>query len=308
MVKKIFFLNLITLLLLFPFLIFAQELQYPQIPGAVTPQPGISLEEFARYIYYFSLIIGAVLSFGIFVYGGILFLTSFGNPQRVKEARERMLSAVFGILVLFSSYLILTILDPHLVVFRVGQITTYRSPQVTHIETPLEMPKSFVQLTTFKENSDDFADFLGNQVRDLLAVDAILFFSDPLHPKGYLDLLKEVKDVNCSSGETDCVVKAGSIDCLPIRCRWKENPEKQILGKIEDTEEGLEKVKEILRKLLESEQVKKVKGDLNFLENCQNDFSTWKQKPFINDQAEIEEILDHFGITRRNPLYFYCFY
>jgi len=48
--------------------------------------------------------IGALL---FFIWGGIVMLTSRGNSEKVKQARDTMVWAAIGLLVCFSSYIIL---------------------------------------------------------------------------------------------------------------------------------------------------------------------------------------------------------
>lgn len=48
--------------------------------------------------------VGALL---FFIWGGIVMLTSRGNAEKVKQARDTMVWAALGLLVCFSSYIIL---------------------------------------------------------------------------------------------------------------------------------------------------------------------------------------------------------
>lgn len=43
----------------------------------------------------------------VFVYGGVMWLTSAGNPEKVKKGLYTMLYAIIGVFVIFSAYLIL---------------------------------------------------------------------------------------------------------------------------------------------------------------------------------------------------------
>ncbi|MCS7093485.1 MAG: hypothetical protein NZL96_03655 [Patescibacteria group bacterium] len=49
--------------------------------------------------------------FVMFVYGSFQYLTSFGNPERVKKAQAIFRYALIGLIVFISSYLILTVID-----------------------------------------------------------------------------------------------------------------------------------------------------------------------------------------------------
>ena len=48
--------------------------------------------------------------------GGFLYLTSAGNPARMGEAKDRIFSALIGLVLLFSIYLILNTINPELTI------------------------------------------------------------------------------------------------------------------------------------------------------------------------------------------------
>ncbi len=54
-------------------------------------------------------IIGSI-TFVVFVYGGVLWLTSAGNSERIQKGLQAMLWAGIGIIVIFSSYAIITLI------------------------------------------------------------------------------------------------------------------------------------------------------------------------------------------------------
>lgn len=65
--------------------------------------------------YQFALLIGGVLALAVVVYGGILYMTSIGNPSGVEEAKKWLEAALFGIILLAGAYMILNIINPQLV-------------------------------------------------------------------------------------------------------------------------------------------------------------------------------------------------
>jgi len=125
--NKLFFL----FLLLFIFVLGANfvlaqrelEIDYPVIPGAeVTLQTveGTSLPEYVKYIFSFAIGIIGLLALGALIYGGIQYLTSAGSPEKLKRAKDQILAGILGLIILLSSYLILTTINPQLVVFEVS--------------------------------------------------------------------------------------------------------------------------------------------------------------------------------------------
>ncbi len=90
----------------------AQELINPiggtaTSPGGVTSVPVL----IANIIKTILGVIGAVALF-MFIWGGFTWLTSGGNPDKVKQGKDTLVWATIGLLVIFASY---TLVD---VVFR----------------------------------------------------------------------------------------------------------------------------------------------------------------------------------------------
>lgn len=287
--RKFFFLILFFLLL--PFSISGLQLKYPSLPGAPAPRPGISLEEFARYVYHFSLILGGIIAFGAFVYSGFLYLISVGNPLKMRGARDRMVSAVFGLFILFGSYLILITLDPSLVIFQPPKLTPPSSlPPPAKVVAPPTMPKHCAELTTLEGDSKEMIKFLNNQISDL---DALI---NKINIDSFLKDLKDIEKIDCSQAITFCSPKC--LDPIAIKCEGKPN---NLQNKVENKE--LNKIKEKIKELIESKEAQRLKGTLNQLSNCHIDYLT---QLFISAQAEEKEILKNLGIAKKDPLYFYC--
>ena len=66
--------------------------------------------------YNFALLISGILAFGSIVYGGVLYALSSGNPERQHKGQSWIQSALVGLLLLGSAYLILHIINPNLTV------------------------------------------------------------------------------------------------------------------------------------------------------------------------------------------------
>jgi hypothetical protein len=99
---------------LFDFSLAQRELEVP-IPGLKTTKLP-ALPDYITAIYNFALMIIGIICFGALVYGGFLYLTSAGNPARIKEAKDQIFSAILGLIILFSAYLILRTINPELVI------------------------------------------------------------------------------------------------------------------------------------------------------------------------------------------------
>lgn len=115
------------------------EIEYPQIPGvpsAETPQTTETfLPNYIKYLFNFSIMIAGLVAFGSIVYGGTRYLTSAGDPSKMGDARDQIFSAAIGLVILFASYMILTTINPELVVLKLEK----ESSGLTGEATPPEM-------------------------------------------------------------------------------------------------------------------------------------------------------------------------
>jgi len=99
------------------------EVTYPSFPQ-VTPPTTVAtpVTQYVRYIYYFFLFTSGFFAMGALVYGSIRYITSAGNPDAMKDAKDQIFAAIFGLVILFSSWIILNQINPQLVTFRLGPL------------------------------------------------------------------------------------------------------------------------------------------------------------------------------------------
>ncbi len=99
------------------------EITYPVIPGEPTLKyVHTELPVYIKYIFRFSIWIVGFLIFGALIYSGVKYLTSFGNPEKLSDARRGILSAFLGGTILLSSVLILNTINPQLVILELPEI------------------------------------------------------------------------------------------------------------------------------------------------------------------------------------------
>ncbi len=125
--NKFLFLLVVTFFL-FSFLgsfVFAEErgleVEYPEVGGEKI-STSTTISEYTLYIFKLSLIIAAIAAFTVLTYGGIRYLISFNNPGVMKDARIWISSGVIGLLIILASYLILTTINPEIIVPEVKPI------------------------------------------------------------------------------------------------------------------------------------------------------------------------------------------
>lgn len=66
-------------------------------------------------IYNWSLTIVGIIAFVQILFAGVMILTAAGNATKISEARRKISNAILGIIILFSSWLILNTINPDLV-------------------------------------------------------------------------------------------------------------------------------------------------------------------------------------------------
>ena len=116
--KKILIIYFFAILLVSPLSTFSiggcRELEVP-IPG-LTSTCLPALPDYIAAIYNFALMIVGIVVFGALIYGGFRYLTSVGNPAAIADAKDQIFSAILGLIILFSAWLILNTINPELVI------------------------------------------------------------------------------------------------------------------------------------------------------------------------------------------------
>jgi 3D (Asp-Asp-Asp) domain-containing protein len=72
------------------------------------------LANYINGIYNYLLGIAGLLATIVMMYGGLRWLASAGNPQAISDAKAWITGAVFGLILLFSTYIILNTVNPEL--------------------------------------------------------------------------------------------------------------------------------------------------------------------------------------------------
>jgi hypothetical protein len=208
----------ILFLIFFGFFAFAQfQLEYPDLPGAPAPRPGLGISDFLRYLYQGSLIIGTILALGFLIFGAFLYLISLGNPFLKNLAKSRIFSALLGLLILFSSYVILSNIDPQLVIWDI-RVFPIDIPLTEPIRVPTVEPEPPCQeipiQKTFKEihEKEKEAIRLSNKIEPLL---------EEIFEKAN-EVKEKSKECSCHQFESICLI-IGSARC-PSVCEPGKEP------------------------------------------------------------------------------------
>ena len=121
-------LMLILILPLIPQMTAAIDLQV-SFPGQ--PEPGPSPAKYIENLYNFGLALGALLAILMIVIGAIQYVVSEAIPGK-EDARERIKSAIWGLVLLGAAVLILGTLNP--------QLPQLKEPELTAVQTPQPLP------------------------------------------------------------------------------------------------------------------------------------------------------------------------
>ncbi len=116
--KKFFYSIFLISILFFPVISLALELQYPEVNippfGKTTLSIDMDLGKLIAWLYYFIIGISGFAAFLMIIFGGVQWLTSVGNPSQMGAAKDRITSALLGIVIILASWLILNTINPNL--------------------------------------------------------------------------------------------------------------------------------------------------------------------------------------------------
>jgi hypothetical protein len=119
----------------------------------VDHRPYVDIPWIADYIvsvYRYAVFLGSILSIFLLMIGGIQWLISKGDSAQINAARKRITNAVIGLILIVSSYIILTSINPDLTQLNplhipVVENEPYGIKNVAQVSdgdppTPLELP------------------------------------------------------------------------------------------------------------------------------------------------------------------------
>ncbi|MCK5044240.1 hypothetical protein KAR26_00735 [Candidatus Parcubacteria bacterium] len=126
--SKTFIIALVLSLLLMSIggFVFSQtdlEVDYPVISGESPTSTRTFLHSYIKYIFNFAIIACGLIALGVIVRAGAQYTASRGNPASHRDARDRIICGIVGLLILLSSYILLSTINPNLVFFSFAPLT-----------------------------------------------------------------------------------------------------------------------------------------------------------------------------------------
>lgn len=105
---------LILVGILLPLTTRALEVSFPEVQGVKVGE-SMGPAEWIKYIFLLAQAMVGLAIIYAFVRAGLLWMTGGDNPGNIKEAKDRMTSAIIGLVILLGSYLLLQTINPQLV-------------------------------------------------------------------------------------------------------------------------------------------------------------------------------------------------
>ncbi len=96
-------------------------LDWPVSPGNTGLTGESNISEMVKYFYEWGISLGGLAAFISLVMAGFQYLTSTGDTGKMREARDKINSSLFGLLLLLSSFLILNVINPELTTLRIPE-------------------------------------------------------------------------------------------------------------------------------------------------------------------------------------------
>lgn len=95
------------------------EVSWPASPLGTHILACGNITTLVQYVYEWGIFFGGLAAFIAFVIGGLMYLTSAGDPGKMKEGRDRIFTAATGLILLFSIFLILNTINPELTILTI---------------------------------------------------------------------------------------------------------------------------------------------------------------------------------------------
>ena len=120
-------------------------MQIADYPSFLNIGTDMSLTALVSTVFSFLLIIAGLAAFIMVVWGGVKYLTSSGNASITRDAKKQIFAALLGLIILFSAWMILSLINPELVnIKEPGSIPQPEAKQPEVPATPApETPAAF---------------------------------------------------------------------------------------------------------------------------------------------------------------------
>jgi hypothetical protein len=94
------------------------NLDYPEF-GGFKLSKDTDINEVVAWLYYFIISISGLSCFIMIVRGGFMWMSSAGNINTLNEAKDIISSAILGLIIVLTSFLILQVINPELTTLKI---------------------------------------------------------------------------------------------------------------------------------------------------------------------------------------------
>jgi len=91
------------------------EVDYPDIGEQEALDSSVTMPEYVKYIFNFSMAFIGIFALAGLIWAGILRMTALDDPKKIKSSQKQITASILGLLILASSYLILKTINPELI-------------------------------------------------------------------------------------------------------------------------------------------------------------------------------------------------
>jgi len=121
-------------------------IDWPNSPLGTSIARCTNVTGMVKYLYEWGIALGGLVTFIALIIGGFQYLTSMGEPAKITEAKDRIQSAFLGLILLLSSWLILTTINPQLTTFKAELELVEITPEKLELPRTELKPCEFVHL------------------------------------------------------------------------------------------------------------------------------------------------------------------
>ena len=105
------------------------EVTYPTI-GTTSLAAGAKLPDYVLYLFNAGMFLGVFAVFISLAIAGVMYFLSPARPDLLASAKDRVSGAISGLLILVLTYLIITTINPQLIIFNLNALPPVSSPPV----------------------------------------------------------------------------------------------------------------------------------------------------------------------------------
>ena len=117
------------------------NVNWPPSPVGTRLTPESELGDLIEYLYEWGIFLGGLAAFIALIIAGFQYLTSVGDPAKMKDAMDRIKSTFFGLVLLLGSWLILNKISPQFTTLQLPPFEPGTTTEIKVATTSLEQMK-----------------------------------------------------------------------------------------------------------------------------------------------------------------------